>query len=83
MKPPFKLPVRVESFHLGNPVLVAADCELICELEGATPEEGDYIVMCINNHELLRGSLAHVDQRLDEIQRHMGRLVAKPKGEQA
>lgn len=44
-----KTPIRVDDFTF----LVTADCELICRTDGATVEELDHIVTCVNQHAAL------------------------------
>lgn len=50
MKAPFKLPVRVEE----GGYLCAADSELICRLESATPQEIAFIFEAVNEHATLK-----------------------------
>lgn len=67
MKAPFKLPARID----GN-VLVAADCELICEVLDASPSERDYMLRAINHHDALSEMLLELleccELNLDDLE---------------
>lgn len=57
MKAPFATPVFLHDSAVPGSadVLVAADHELICYTEGATPEELAFIVEAINTHAAKEG----------------------------
>ena len=53
MNTPFALPLRSEALRGGGHVLVAHDCELVCQTEASTDEEIAFIVMAVNAHNAL------------------------------
>ena len=63
-KTPFALPVRLaDTKHL-----VAADCELICCLEDATPAERAFIVKAINAYPMLGELRDCCELNLDDLE---------------
>ena len=67
MTAPFKLPAYLSRGLSHDPVLCAADCELICELEGSTEEEAEYILLAINERPQLLSAIAD-HAMLDDIE---------------
>ncbi len=53
MKPPFELPIWIDN----DKILVAADAELICHTEAATPQELRYLAHAANMHPFLIAAL--------------------------
>ena len=62
MKSPFATPIRIED----KTYLVAADCELICNADSATPAELAYIVECVNRLPDLLATLAALSEYAEQ-----------------
>lgn len=68
MKPPFRLPARIEDDHF----LVAHDCELIADLHVSTRAEREFILKAVNNYRALLGALVEASAALEQMGCELG-----------
>ncbi len=77
MKPPFELPIWIDN----DKILVAADAELICHTEAATPQELRYLKVAANMHPFLTSVLQRLlncpDLNLDELEDETCNAIAE------